>query len=178
MSNSRSPFRLALLALVLVVSMIALAGCEFEVVTEDATDVPAPNPSSAPVGQTATVTRVIDGDTIDVQLNGETFRVRYIGINTPERDEPCYNDATQANANWVQGRTVTLVKDVSDTDQYGRLLRYIYVGDVFVNAELVAAGYAESVYYPPDITYATVFDGLENDARSAALGCHPTGIFR
>jgi micrococcal nuclease len=163
---------------VLLVSVFALAACEFEIVAEKATDVPAPNTSSAPVGETATVTRVIDGDTIDVRISGETFRVRYIGINTPEREEPCYAESTQANANWVQGRTVTLVQDVSNTDQYGRLLRYIYVGDVFVNAELIAAGYAESVYYPPDTTYATYFNTLEENARRASLGCHPTGVFR
>lgn len=177
MADSRFPVRLALL-LVLIVSVIALASCEFEIVTDDPTGVPGPDVSGAPSGETATVTRIIDGDTIDVRLNGETYRVRYIGINTPEREEACYDDATQANANWVQGRTVTLVKDVSETDQYGRLLRYIYVGNVFVNAELVAAGYAESVHYAPDTAYASFFDSLENDARNASLGCHPTGVFR
>jgi len=130
------------------------------------------------MGDTATVTRIIDGDTVDVRLNDQTLRVRYIGMNTPERDEPCYNEATAANAALVRGKDVTLVRDVSNTDQYGRLLRYVYVGDVFVNAELVAEGYAESRHYPPDTAYASYFDSLEASAKSAGLGCHPTGVFR
>ena len=142
---------------------------------------PATQPAGGagnPAGETATVTRIIDGDTIDVRLNGETQRVRYIGVNTPERDEPCYNEATAANSALVRDRAVTLVRDVSETDQYGRLLRYVYVGDVFVNAELVMEGYAESRHYPPDTAYTSYFDRLEATARSANLGCHPTGVFQ
>jgi micrococcal nuclease len=140
------------------------------------------SPTSAPpagiVSESATVTQVIDGDTIDVRIGGDTYRVRYIGVNTPEYNQLCSAEATQANAALVQGQTVTLVKDVSETDPYERLLRYVYVGDLFVNAELVAEGYAESVRYPPDTAYATFFDTLEADARRAGLGCHPTGVFR
>lgn len=157
----------------LVLAALLLAACEFEVVEDTATEIPA-----APGGEIATVTRVIDGDTVDVRMGGETFRVRYVGINTPERDEPCYTAATNANAGWVAGQTVTLVRDVSDTDRYGRLLRYVYVGDVFVNAQLVADGYAEAGYYPPDTAYLDTFNRLEDDARRAGLGCHPTGVFR
>jgi endonuclease YncB( thermonuclease family) len=129
-------------------------------------------------GDTATVTRIIDGDTIEVRLNDQTYPVRYIGINTPERDEPCYDDATTANASLVRGQTVTLVRDVSDTDDYDRLLRYVYVGEVFVNAELVAQGYAEAGYYPPDTAYTDTFNRLEATAEAQGLGCHPTGVFR
>jgi micrococcal nuclease len=128
-------------------------------------------------GETATVSRVIDGDTIDVILNGEVQRVRYIGMNTPERDETCYAAATQANAGLVEGQTVRLVKDTSETDRYDRLLRYVYVGDVFVNARLVEEGYAEVVSYPPDTAYYDLFRDLEHAAAADNLGCHPTGIF-
>ena len=72
-------------------------------------------------------------------------------MNTPERDEPCYQEATQANVELVQGKVVRLVKDVSETDGYDRLLRYVYVGDVFVNEELVRLGYAEAVLYRPEL---------------------------
>ena len=72
---------------------------------------------------------------------------------------------------------VRMVKDVSETDQYGRLLRYVYVGDIFVNARLVEEGYAEVVSYPPDTAYFTQFRDLERAAAAANLGCHPTGIF-
>jgi micrococcal nuclease len=95
----------------------------------------------------ATLLRVIDGDTIDVEINGERQRVRYIGMNTPERDEPCYDEATDANIDLIAGKTVLLVKDTSETDRYGRLLRYVYAGDVFFNQALVAEGYAVAVLY-------------------------------
>lgn len=128
-------------------------------------------------GDTAQVTRIIDGDTIDVRIDGVGYRVRYIGVNTPERDEACYNDASNANAALVQGKTVTLVKDVSDTDQFGRLLRYVYVGNTLVNEQLVRDGWAESVEYPPDTARAPDFRRLEREATADNRGCHPTGIF-
>jgi len=128
-------------------------------------------------GETAQLVRVIDGDTIDVRINGTKYRVRYVGMNTPERDQPCYNEATDANRSMLEGQTLTLVKDTSETDQYGRLLRYIYAGDVFVNEELVRQGYAEVVRYDPDNAYWSAFRDLEQEAAQANRGCHPTGIF-
>lgn len=77
----------------------------------------------------ATVVNIVDGDTIDVLMNdGTTYRVRYIGINTPESNETCGNDATAANDALVDGQVVAMQRDVSETDQFGRLLRYVYVG--------------------------------------------------
>lgn len=159
-------------ALVTLALIMALAGCaELEQLAQVET------PALGGEGEQATVTRVIDGDTIDVRLNGRTERVRYIGINTPERDEVCYEAATAANAALVSGKQVTLVRDVSETDSYGRLLRYVYVGDVFVNAEMVAGGYAESRAYPPDTRQQMYLDSLERAAKAAGRGCHPTGVF-
>ena len=135
------------------------------------------NGGSAPTGETATVSRVIDGDTIDVLLNGQQVRVRYVGMNTPERDEVCYQDALNANRALVEGQTVTLVRDVSNTDRFDRLLRYIYVGNTFINAEMVRQGWAEVVSYPPDTAQFNNFRSLEIEARDANRGCHPTGIF-
>lgn len=135
-------------------------------------------PGGSPAnGESATVTAVLDGDTIDVNLNGQTVRVRYVGVNTPEIDEACYDQATSANAAMVRGQAVTLVKDRSETDRFGRLLRYVYVGDTFVNAQLVAQGYAEAVLYEPDRANYDYFLGLERQARSQNLGCHSSGIF-
>jgi endonuclease YncB( thermonuclease family) len=128
-------------------------------------------------GDTAIVTRVIDGDTIDVTINGQPFTVRYVGINTPERDEVCYSEARNANAALVQGQTVRLVRDVSETDRFGRLLRYVYVGDTFVNQALVEQGWAEAVSYPPDTAYLATLQQFEIEARDAQRGCHVTGIF-
>lgn len=130
-----------------------------------------------PGGENGRVVRVIDGDTIDVQINGAEFRVRYVGVNTPERGESCYSDATAANSELVLGQTVRLVKDTSDTDRYDRLLRYVYVGDTFVNRELIVRGYGEAVLYRPDDLHFEQFSELEQEAARAGRGCHPTGIF-
>lgn len=121
--------------------------------------------------ETGQVVRIVDGDTIDVQIGGQTFRVRYIGMNTPETGQPCDAEATNYNAELVMGKGVTLVRDVSQTDRYCRLLRYVYVGDVFVNAELVRQGYANAATYPPDVGYADLFVQLEAEARTAGRGC-------
>lgn len=133
--------------------------------------------SSSTSGENALVVAVIDGDTIDVMIDGEVLRVRYVGVNTPERDEPCYEEATEANRSMVNGQTVRLVKDVSETDRYDRLLRYVYVGSVFVNQELVAQGFAEVVLYEPDERYYEDFLRFESNAARNNFGCHPTGIF-
>ncbi len=146
--------------------------------TSGAVDVPTAQPQQpAPEGDAARVTRIIDGDTIDVRIGEVGYRVRYIGMNTPERDEACYQEASDANARLVSGQTVTLVKDTSNTDQYGRLLRYVYVGSLFVNAELVKEGWAENAVYPPDTRYEDTFYQLEQAATAANIGCHPSGIF-
>jgi len=118
----------------------------------------------------ATVTRVIDGDTIDVSISGKIYRVRYIGMNTPEIGKPYYQEATDKNKELVAGKTVLLIKDVSETDEYGRLLRYVYVGDLFVDAELVRLGYAPATPYPPDIKYKTYLKSLEEQAKAMNLG--------
>lgn len=113
----------------------------------------------------ATVTRVIDGDTIEVNLEGLIYRVRYIGIDTPEIGEPCADEATEANRQLVEGKTAWLEKDISETDKYGRLLRYVYVDDVFVNEELVRLGLALPSSYPPDIKHDDTFSFIGFMAR-------------
>lgn len=122
------------------------------------------NHISAPSGETATVVHIVDGDTIDVRLHGQTVRVRYIGVNTPERGEACYAEATNHNQVLVQGKTVTLVRDTSDTDRYGRLLRYIYADGLFVNLSLVQDGYAEAKYYAPDGRHRQTFEAAQQAA--------------
>jgi len=119
--------------------------------------------------ETAIVTRVIDGDTIEL-ADGQ--RVRYIGIDTPEKGEYFFEEATAKNSELVLGKEVGLEKDVSETDQYGRLLRYVYVGDLFVNAELVRLGYAREAYYPPDTKHCDEFLRLEKYAVASDLGLH------
>lgn len=125
---------------------------------------------SIPKGEPARVMRVVDGDTIDVRLSGSKETVRYIGIDTPERVECYYREATAKNAELVAGKEVRLVKDVSETDRYERLLRYVYSGDLFVNAELVRLGYAAAATVPPDVRNAGLFVGLAREAREAQRG--------
>ncbi len=113
------------------------------------------------------VTRIIDGDTIEIEGG---YRVRYIGIDTPERGEPYYLEATEANRSLVEGKKVRLEKDVEDKDKYGRLLRYVWVDDTMANAELVRLGYAYSYSYPPNLKYQPYFLQLEKEAREQRLG--------
>ena len=120
--------------------------------------------------ETAVVTRVIDGDTITIDTGQ---RVRYIGIDTPEiypEREIYGSEAWQANRRLVEGKEVRLELDVSATDKYGRLLRYVYVDNIFVNAELVRLGLAEAKAYPPDIKCQKHLEGLEAVARETGRG--------
>ncbi len=117
------------------------------------------------------VVRVIDGDTIEIAGGAH---VRYIGMDTPEtypKVEFYGPEAKAKNIELVEGKLVTLEKDVSETDKYGRLLRYVYVDGVFVNGELVRLGYAEAVSYPPDTRYqipvATGAVGERSQSRQA-----------
>lgn len=140
--------------------------------TSPATAIPSP-----PAGRTvAQVTRVVDGDTIDVDIDGQTYRVRYIGIDTPETVDPrrpvgCFGrEASQRNRELVDGKTVELEKDVSETDDFGRLLRYVWLGQEMVNATLVREGYAVSSTYPPDVKYQDLFLSLQREAQQAGRG--------
>ena len=119
---------------------------------------------------TARVTEVIDGDTIVVEGG---YRVRYIGIDTPEvhpEVEAFGIEAWQANRRLVEGKEVRLERDVSETDKYGRLLRYVYVDNVLVNAELVKQGLARAKVYPPDTKYQGHLEEMEAEARNAGRG--------
>ena len=84
--------------------------------------------------------------------------------------EPYGNEASESNRQLVEGKTVQLEKDVSETDRFDRLLRYVHVDDVMVNAQLVAEGYARVSTFPPEVKYAEDFLALERDARENGLG--------
>jgi micrococcal nuclease len=145
-----------------------------------------PPPGLAPTGptETATVVRVVDGDTIIARLNGRDERVRYIGMDTPESVkpdspvEPFGVEAADENRRLVAGRTVTLERDVSDRDQYGRLLRHVWLPPdespdghwILVGLELVRLGYAQAYTEPPDVKYAELIRTAQRAAREAGLG--------
>lgn len=140
---------------------------------DEATTTPQPS-GVAPTPlerEIAYVMQVIDGDTIEVILNSETLSLRYIGIDSPESSQPYSSEAAEANRQLVEGKIVELEKDISDTDQYGRLLRYVYLEDGrLVNAELVKFGYAMSIAYPPDIKFQEIFDVLQREAQENGSG--------
>lgn len=125
--------------------------------------------------QKAKVIRVIDGDTIEIE-GGQ--KVRYIGIDTPETVDPrrspqCFGkEASTKNKELVEGKEVYLQKDVSETDKYSRLLRYVYLtqNEISINEQLVKEGYAVSSSYPPDIKYQEKFKVAETEARNNQKG--------
>ena len=127
-----------------------------------------------------TVSQVVDGDTIKLET-GET--IRYIGIDTPETKHPkksvqCFGqNASLKNKELVEGKTILMERDISETDRYGRLLRYIYLPNpeasdeaIFVNEYLVEQGYAKLLTYPPDVKYDTLLREAEKSARLEERG--------
>jgi micrococcal nuclease len=119
--------------------------------------------------QQATVEKVIDGDTIDVLIDGEQQRVRYYGIDAPEKDEDCYKEATERNRELV-GKIVRLEPDARDKDDYGRLLRYVFTNEgVSVDATLVIEGLAEA--WRDDGDYASRLTIYETHAQLEGIGC-------
>jgi micrococcal nuclease len=104
------------------------------------------------------VLRVVDGDTFVIET-GEY--VRFIGIDSPELNKKeCYsNEATDYLKGRIENNYVRLVKDVNNVDKYKRLLRYVYIGDEFLNETLVHQGYAKEKAYPPDTRFQEIFWG-------------------
>lgn len=127
-------------------------------------------------GTPAMVTRIVDGDTVEVALPGGVQDVRYIGIDTPESVAPgqpveCFAKRASAfNERLVAGERVVLVFDDERRDRYGRLLAYVHVGRVFVNAELVRRGFARTLTILPNTDHLELFDRLEQRAGNAGRG--------
>jgi micrococcal nuclease len=122
---------------------------------------------------TATVMRVIDGDTIEL-ANGD--RVRLLGIDAPERGEQFYKAATDRLKELVEGKAVGLEKDTSHKDEFDRLLRYVFVDDTFVNLQMIEDGYAYAYVVSPDERYLDEFVAAENMARSNAVNIWRTAV--
>lgn len=137
------------------------------------TNVPLP---LIPKSQSVKVNYIIDGDTIIIE-GGK--KVRYIGVDSSEitylqKDTPIYEcfakEALDENKKLVLGKTVRLVKDVSDTDKYGRLLRYVYVDNIFVNDYLIKKGFVKTMIIKPDTKYAPLFYNSQNEAKLNKIG--------
>ena len=131
-------------------------------------------PVTQPLVVTAEVTSVVDGDTIDVLLDGREERVRYIGIDTPEYNNgeaECFaEEATNANEVLVSGALVRLEADQENRDRFGRLLRYVYVDGLLINEELVRNGYATTLTIPPNTQKKDQLAAREAEAQRLERG--------
>jgi micrococcal nuclease len=122
------------------------------------------------------VVRIVDGDTIHVRVDGRIEKVRYIGVNTPEVHHPTKGEewggreASAVNHGLVAAQRVRLELDVQQRDRHGRLLAYVWVGELMINAELVRRGYAQVMTIPPNVRYQPLFLELQRDARKAGRG--------
>ncbi|HEY8477771.1 MAG TPA: thermonuclease family protein [Chloroflexota bacterium] len=159
------------LPLLLALPALVLSACSApaEVAQSVASTALSGGPSSVVVRE------VVDGDTLDVSIDGEVRRLRLIGVDTPEvhGQVECYgreaSDRTKALA--PPGTPVRLEKDVSETDQYGRLLRYVYLPDGrMLNEVLVREGYAQVATFPPDVRYQDRFLDAQRQAREEGAG--------
>jgi micrococcal nuclease len=135
-----------------------------------------PGGAGAATAIEGTVVRVVDGDTIHVQLADRVEKVRYIGVDSPEihhpvkGEEPGGRAAATVNRGLVEGRRVRLELDVQTRDRWGRLLAYVWVGDTMINAELIRLGYAHVMTVPPNVRYQELFVKLQREAREAGRG--------
>ncbi len=119
--------------------------------------------------QPARVVHIVDGDTIDVQIDGLEERVRYYGIDTPERGDACFSEATARNTALVGG-SVLLLPDERNRDRSGRLLRYVFDAQGnSVDARLIAEGLAHA--WREDGAYRDQLVSLEDQADAADIGC-------
>jgi micrococcal nuclease len=192
--KKRSPFILLVLTLIIVlVRLYGPGDLDLDIPgLPDLPDLPGlstPTPTARPItpaeanacipsgtAERAELDRVIDGDTLDVRLpGGEVKRVRLIGVDTPERGKPFFREATDVHTGLLGAGSLSLYKDVSETDRFGRLLRYVRAGEVFVNYELVAGGYAQAVTFPPDVACSETFRQTETAAREAGRGLWQEG---
>jgi micrococcal nuclease len=134
------------------------------------------SPGATPGRTSATVTRVVDGDTMIARVGGEEIRVRLIGIDTPETVAPgqpveCFGPAASAFTHRrLEGRDVELGFDVEHLDRYGRTLAYVWLGGELFNETLVREGYAVVTTFPPDVRYVDRFVAAQRAAREQRLG--------
>jgi micrococcal nuclease len=156
---------------VATLTVIALWGC--------GPPSPAATPPSTAVAANATVTRVVDGDTIAVRVSGHDEHVRLIGIDTPETVSPtkpvmCFGKEASAETTTLlpPGTPVRLVRDVEARDAYGRLLAYVYraTDGLFVNLALAQEGFADVLSIAPNTAHADEIRAAVGAARAQRVG--------
>ena len=158
---------------------VALSGCG-----PDSNPFTESTPTTAPLGAleaNATIEYVVDGDTVDVMIDGREDRVRLTGIDTPEKARrdtgapaECFGDEATAFTQKLLpvGTPVRLERDIVGRDDYGRLLAYIYRADdgIFVNYEIVRQGYAQPLTIPPNVTFSDLMVEAARDAEADDAG--------
>lgn len=143
----------------------------------------AQSPTNVEDFEQVKVTRVVDGDTIEITKDdGSVKKVRLIGVNTPELpDQFMAKEAKDYTESVLLNKNIYMEKDTSETDKYDRLLRYIWleipknktteeIKNKMFNADLVIKGYAKAVNYAPDSSHKDLFKELENEAKEQGLG--------
>lgn len=174
-------------ALTVFFSIFAIAAAAILSVFNQATQPPPTNSQqNTPLaatnpleGEKRKVARVVDGDTVELE---DGSKVRYLGVDTPETVDPrksveCFGkEAKEENKQLVEGKEVILQKDVSETDKYHRLLRYVFVSlepgakYLFVNDYLIRQGFAHFLTIPPDVKYSESLLQAQREAREAKKG--------
>jgi micrococcal nuclease len=154
-----------LLTFILFTFALLLSGCS--------------NDSLATSPNSATMKRVVDGDTIDIAIGGNTERVRLIGINTPETKHPtkgmeCFGQEASAYTEQLlpKGTKLRVERDIEARDKYGRLLLYVYIenSNVFVNLDLVLQGYARPMVFEPNTAHKADFAQAATQAELRNVG--------
>ncbi len=118
------------------------------------------------------VTKVIDGDTVVVEGG---WHVRLLGMDADEKGYPCYDSAKNRLEDLVLSKQIILEKDISDVDQYGRCLRYIFLGNTNIDTQLVKEGLAVARFYEPDVKYRNEIAAAEVYAQQNSVGCKWSG---
>ncbi|MBN1320360.1 MAG: thermonuclease family protein [Thermoleophilia bacterium] len=182
----RSGVRLAII-LALALALLSLTGCACDTVgappgtapTETAAPADGVTPDDRPGAGAieAVIVHVIDGDTIRVRMaSGAVEKVRYIGIDAPEvahsesPGEYLGAEATAHNAKLLQSGPLRLKTDLDEWDDFGRLLAYVWAGDIFVNERMVLDGYARAHNYPPNLAQQDRLWEAHDKARAAGIG--------
>lgn len=176
-SGRRARFSLSLLFVAVCSSIVVLltASCG------DALDPSAGDHGSSvtpgPEAVAVSLVRVVDGDTIIVRMpDGSDERLRYIGLDAPESVQPGAEveylglEASAHNLKLLASGPLRIRFDQEERDQHGRLLAYVWAGDVFVNEQLVRDGFAEEREYPPNVSLQDVLRAAEKAARAAGQG--------
>ena len=140
---------------------------------QDTKNNPVINTAACGAADNTIVTKVIDGDTVVVEGG---YHVRLLGMDADEVGYPCYDSAKTQLENLVLGKQVILEKDKTDSDQYSRCLRYIFVGNTNVDVQLVKEGLAVARFYNPDVKYKSEITNAESYAQQNKIGCKWSGI--